>query len=345
MHALSNGGRVPARFCHSGQHPELGRSVLTAANIVPDETLMRPDAGDIGGLLAGLTASIGGAIDRQRPHAVVVQGDTATTLAGAMAAFHRQIPVAHVEAGLRSGDLARPWPEEGYRRLVSRLTRWHFAPTPAAAKALRDEGTAHDSVEHVGNTVIDALHWALSLLDEDESFGREALPLIKRAGRRPIVLATVHRRELDEAGLKSIAQGLRALVACEGVELILPLHPREESIILRDILGQVPHVTIVPPLDYFAFLRLMRAARLIVSDSGGIQEEATALGKPLLILRDVTERPEALDSGAGQLVGADPGRLLAEAQEALSRPEPAPSDAFGDGNASRRIAERLARDL
>lgn len=345
MQAFACHSGVQARFCHSGQHADLGRNLLAEAGIVPDEMLERPLVNDIGALLAGLTTSIGAAIDRQRPSAVLVQGDTATTLAAAMAAFHRQLPVAHVEAGLRSGHIDRPWPEEGYRRLVSRIARWHFAPTSAAAKALRDEGADDGSVEEVGNTVIDALHWAFRRLDQDEALGAEALPIIQTAGDRPIVLATVHRRELDEDALRSIAEGLRALVAREGVELVLPLHPRAENHIIRDLLGRVPRISIVPPLDYFAFLRLMRASRLVVSDSGGVQEEATALGKPVLVLRTVTERPEALGAGIARLVGADPERLLAEAQAALSRPAPMPSSAFGDGRAAQRIAKRLVNDL
>ena len=345
IQALANAGELVPRFCHSGQHQDLGQSVLRAAGIVPDEQLMRPSAPDIGTLLAGLTTSIGAALDRQCPHAVIVQGDTATALAAAMAAFHRQIPVAHVEAGLRSGRIGRPWPEEGYRRMISRIAHWHFAPTQAAAQALVEEGADEPFVDQVGNTVIDALYWALGRIDADETLGAEAAPLLARAGKRPIVLATVHRREHAEGDLRAIAEGLRALVAREKVELVLPLHPRAENEVLRDLLGRMPRIHIVEPLGYFAFLRVMRAARLIVSDSGGVQEEATALGRSLLVLRSETERPEALKAGTARLVGADTDLLLDEAQAALSRPSPDPSQVFGDGQAARRIASRLARDL
>lgn len=345
LQALAAGGVVSPRFCHSGQHQNLGRSVLDAAQIAPDEQLLRPDVVDLGALLAGLTTSIGNALDRQCPRAVVVQGDTATALAGALAAFHRQIPVAHVEAGLRSGQIDRPWPEEAYRRMISRLARWHFAPTAAAKLALLNEGVSPAHVEQVGNTVIDALHWALERLDADDTLGAEAAPVIARAGKRPIVLATVHRREHGEGELRAIAEGLRALAAREKVELVLPLHPREENAVLRDMLGRVPHVRIVEPLGYFAFLRLMRAARLIISDSGGVQEEATAMGRPMLVLRAETERPEALQAGTATLVGADPELMLARAQDALAAPMPEPSTVFGDGRAGQRIAARLARDL
>lgn len=336
---------LSARFCHSGQHPDLGRDVLDTARIVPDEWLTRPAAPDLATLLAGLVTTLGAAIDRQRPDAVVVQGDTATTLAGALAAFHRGIPVAHVEAGLRSGDMARPFPEEGYRRLVTPLARWNFAPTLVAAEALRREGVAEERIETVGNTVIDALHWACTKLDADEALGGESAHLIAAAERRPIVLATVHRRETGDEAMRSIATALRDLAASEQVEVILPLHPRAESEALRAILGDRPGVTLIPALDYFAFVRLLRAARLVVSDSGGVVEEATALGRPVLVLREATERPEAVAAGTARMIGFDGEALLGAARYALARAMPGPSDAFGDGHAAQRIAARLAADL
>ncbi|MBB3989894.1 non-hydrolyzing UDP-N-acetylglucosamine 2-epimerase [Croceicoccus naphthovorans] len=333
------------RFCHSGQHAEMGRDLLDAAGILPEEALDRPAGNDIGRLLSGMITTIGAAIDRQDPKAVVVQGDTATTLAASLAAYHRHIPIAHVEAGLRSGNLARPWPEEGYRRMVTPITRWHFAPTEAAATALRCENVAEGAIETVGNTVIDALHWACARLDADSALGTAAGSLIEGAQGRPIVLATVHRREADETAMRRIAAGLLSLVESEGVQLILPLHPRSESAPLRERLGGVPRVTLTDPLDYFAFVRLMRAARLIVSDSGGIQEEATALGRPVLVLRDVTERREAIAAGSARLVGYDAEALLAGARWELSRPMPTPSTVFGDGRAAGRIADRILNDI
>lgn len=336
---------IDVRFCHSGQHPDLGREVLDAAAIDPEEALVRPAGAEVDRLLAGMMNTIGAALDRQRPDAVVVQGDTATTLAGAMAAFHRHVPVAHVEAGLRSGDMARPFPEEAYRRLVSPLARWHFAPTNAAASALIAEGIAAERIGTVGNTVVDALQWASARLDDDPSLGAAALPLIERAEGRDIVLATIHRRETGPGAMRAIAEGLFDLSESEDVELILPLHPRVESEVLRERLDGIGRIALTPALDYFAFLRLMRAARLIVSDSGGIQEEATALGRPVLVLREVTERAEAVAVGTARLVGHDPEALVTAARWALARPLPEPSDAFGDGKAGERIAARIAADL
>lgn len=332
-------------FCHSGQHPDLGRDVLDAADIVLDEWLSRPAAPDLATLLAGLITTLGAAMDRQRPDAVVVQGDTATTLAGALAAFHRGIPVAHVEAGLRSGDMARPFPEEGYRRLVTPLARWNFAPTPVAAEALRREGVAEARIDTVGNTVIDALHWALARLAADAALGADANALIAAAEGRPLVLATIHRRETGDAAMRTIAAALRDLASSERLAIVLPLHPRAESETLRAMLVDRPGISLVPALDYFAFLRLLQAARLVVSDSGGVVEEATALGRPVLVLREAIERPEAVAAGSARIIGHDGDALLSAARYALARAMPEPSMAFGDGRAAQRIAERLAEDL
>lgn len=344
MLALRKAG-LTARLCHSGQHPELGQDVLAASGITAEERLSRPAATDPAVLLAGMTATIGAAIDRQSPDAVVVQGDTATTLAGALAAFHRQVPIAHVEAGLRSGDMTRPFPEEGYRKLVTQLARWHFAPTQVAADALLAEGIGKDQIAMVGNTVVDALHGALDLMAGNAALGADAMPFIATAQDRALVLATVHRRETGPLAMKAIAAGLATLADSEAVHIVLPLHPRAESDVLRQRLSGHPHVSLVPALDYLPFLRLLQAARLVLSDSGGVVEEATALGRPVLVLREATERPEAVAAGSARIIGHDPDVLIAAARYALARPMPQPSDVFGDGRAADRIAERLRADL
>lgn len=342
--ALRVDGALPVTFCHSGQHPDLGQDVLAAMGIVADARMTRPEGSDLGDLLGGLIAALGAEMERVRPRAVVVQGDTATTLAGALAAFHRRIPVAHVEAGLRSGDMAHPWPEEGYRRLVSPLAHWHFAPTSAAKAALEREGVAGGRIEMVGNTVVDALHRAIGTLDAGGGSDDEVAVMAARDDR-PLVLATIHRRETGPERLAAIGDGLAALVQEQGVRLVLPLHPRGESAVLRDRLGGIAGVTLTGPLGYLDFVRLMRGARLIVSDSGGVVEEATALGRPVLVLREATERPEALAAGTARMVGHDAAALLSAARMALAEPMPAPSDVFGDGRAAERIAARLTRDL
>lgn len=333
------------RFCHTGQHPDLGRSLLDAAGIEPEENLDRPAGTDLSRLVAGLTTTVGAAIDRQRPHAVIVQGDTATTLAASLAAFHRQVPVAHVEAGLRSGNLSAPWPEEGYRRMISQVARWHFAPTRAAADTLRSENVDGENVHLVGNTVVDAMHWAKRKLCDDKGLGSAALPIISAAEGKRIVLVTVHRRETDRAAMKAIARGLLNLAENDDVHIVVALHPRAESEVLRDVLDMLPRITLTPALDYFSFLRLMEAARLIVTDSGGIQEEATAMGRPVLVLRETTERGEAVTVGSARIVGHDGDALVSAARWALARAMPEPSDVFGDGRAGERIARILGHEL
>lgn len=345
MRALEDEPVLRPSFCHSGQHADLGRDLLIIAGITPDELLERPHGPGVDRLLAGMIETIGAALDRQCPKAVIVQGDTATTLAGAMAAFHRRIPVAHVEAGLRSADMTQPFPEEAYRRLVTPLARWHFAPTKAARNALLSENIAKDSIEVVGNTVVDALHWACSRLDADPSLGAGAHRYVAAADNHALVLATVHRREHDTSALKAIAYGLLSLAERRDVRIVLPLHPRAESAILRELLADMPRIELIPAVDYFTFLRLMRASRLVVSDSGGVQEEATALGLPLLVLRKVTERMEAVGAGVARLVGHDRDLIATAANEVLSQPMPEPSDVFGDGRASERIARTLRGDL
>ena len=345
MRALEDEPVLRPSFCHSGQHADLGRDLLNIAGITPDEMLERPSGEGVDRLLAGMIETIGAALDRHCPRAVIVQGDTATMLAGAMAAFHRRIPVAHVEAGLRSADMTQPFPEEAYRRLVTPLARWHFAPTKAARNALIGENIAKDSIKVVGNTVVDALHWACSRLDADPSLGAEAHRYIAAAGGHALVLATVHRREHDTSALKAIAYGLLSLAERRDVRIVLPLHPRAESAILRELLADMPRIELIPAVDYFTFLRLMRASRLVVSDSGGVQKAATAMGRPVLVLRKVTERMEAVGAGAARLVGHDRDLIAAAANEVLSQPMPEPSDVFGDGRASERIARTLRGDL
>lgn len=344
LRAFAAHREVQPVLCHTGQHDTLGRALLEVAGIAVDEALARPDgAGGLDGLLAGMLRSIGEVIARVRPDAVVVQGDTASAFAGALAAFHAQVPIAHVEAGLRSGDLSRPFPEEGYRSLIAPLAHWHFAPTAKAAGALRAEGIAPARIFVTGNTVIDCLRWAEAALDRDPALAGEAQALLENTGGRPLALATVHRREHDPHALAEIGTALRALAMEDGLAVVLPAHPRPESRALLDALGEGPGICVVPPLDYFPFLTLMRAARLILTDSGGIQEEATALGRAALILRDKTERPEAIEAGAARLVGADQSAILTAARDLLARDSRAePSDVFGDGRAAERIVETIA---
>ncbi|WP_299308929.1 UDP-N-acetylglucosamine 2-epimerase (non-hydrolyzing) [uncultured Croceicoccus sp.] len=340
--ALRDDAGVDSRLCHTGQHRDLGSGLLDAFGLCADDTLHRSPAGGLSGLFASLLTGIGTVMDRGRPDCLIVQGDTASAAAAALCAFHRGILVAHVEAGLRSGDLSQPWPEEGYRRTITQLARWHFAPTPAARANLLAENTPTAHVHVTGNTVIDAQRMAREMLRRDPARGAAADKVLARFAGRPFALATVHRREHDAAALRAIADALCTL--SRDIAIVLPAHPRPQSRILTDRLSDCDDVAVVPPFDYFAFLRLMDACRIVLTDSGGIQEEAVALGRGVVVLRDVTERGEILHHGQATLVGHDESAILTAARAMLSRDRPAPDPVFGDGRAAQRIVAVLTKE-
>jgi UDP-N-acetylglucosamine 2-epimerase (non-hydrolysing) len=278
---------------------------------------------------------------------VLVQGDTTTTLCGALAAFYRQIPVGHVEAGLRTGDMLQPFPEEMNRVVTSRLAALHFAATKGAAQNLRREGIAA-GIHVTGNTGIDAvLHVKAEL--ESGALESRGLPPIDPAAK--LIVATTHRRESFGDGLDRICRGLAALAAREDVRIVLPVHPNPNVRgPVERWLGESPHVTLVAPMDYVSFVDLMRRAYLIVTDSGGIQEEAPSLGKPVLVVREKTERPEAVRAGTVKLVGTNFDRIVGEATLLLDfedeyRRMAAIHNPYGDGKASPRIVEALGEYL
>jgi len=318
---------------------------LEAFSIEPDYDLdlMRPRQ-----TLASLTARILSALDpvleTERPDFVVVQGDTTTTLTAALAAFYREIPVAHVEAGLRTGDMTQPFPEEMNRVLTSRLAAWHFAPTARAAQALLREGTAPEKIFVTGNTGIDAVLYVRDALDSG------ALPAPDWPWLEPgkhIVLVTSHRRESFGPGFDSAMRALERLASREDVRIVYPVHrnPRAAGP-AHAILAGLPRVTLLDPLPYVPFVDLMRRCKLIVTDSGGIQEEAPSLGKPVLVLRAKTERPEAVEAGTVKLVGSDEDRIVAEATRLLDDPAEYARMArihnpYGDGHACERIVTAL----
>ncbi|MDT0576221.1 UDP-N-acetylglucosamine 2-epimerase (non-hydrolyzing) [Croceicoccus sp. F390] len=338
--ALRNCAGVEVRLCHTGQHQALGLDLLAATGIECDHMLSRETGILLADLFPRLIAETGAVLNTDHPDLVIVQGDTATAAAGALSAFNRSIPIAHVEAGLRSGDLALPWPEEGYRRIISPLARWHFAPTAGAADNLRRENIDPAAIHQTGNTVIDALHLAREMLRSKPALGSEADTVLAALGGAPFALATIHRREQDSDDLRNIGAALCDLA--QDIAIVLPAHPRPESRVLIDVVKDHPAIHVVAPFDYFAFIRLLDAARLVLTDSGGIQEEGTALGKPVLVLRSVTERAEAVTAGAAQLVGNDMTAMLQAARQHLAdNTDPIPADVFGDGKAAQRIARIL----
>ena len=341
---LTDRGREPV-VINTGQHRELLDPLLARLGIPVSVSLdVMRDNQPLSGLTARLSDSLGETLRKFRPDAVVVQGDTTSALCGALTSFYERIPVAHVEAGLRSGVLGDPFPEELNRRLVSQLTRWHFAPTPRAADALRGEGIEDSKIDLTGNTVIDNLFWVVR-----RELGRSAFTAEGAAVRR--ILVTLHRRENQGYRMRGVAEVLRRLAGRGDVEIVLPLHrsPSVRGVLVPALDGQAG-ITLVEALDYPDFTATLAACDLVITDSGGVQEEAPSLGKPVLVARDTTERPEAIEAGAARLVGTDVAALYDAATALLDDGELYASMAsvvnpFGDGKAAQRIAGRLCADL
>ncbi len=349
VHALSGDPRFTSRICVTGQHRGMLDQVLDTAGLRPDHDLdvMRPDQ-TLDALTARLLEGIGRVLDAEQPDWVVVQGDTATAMAGALAAYYRKIPVAHVEAGLRSGNIHHPWPEEINRRIIGTIAALHCAPTATAAEALRRENTDPARIHVTGNTVIDALHWITARVQADPALaaglaGHEA----RFAGRR-IIGVTSHRRENFGEGMRAIAAAIRDLAARPDLAIIFPVHlnPNVRQVMETQLSG-LDNVALIEPLDYPHFARLLDICHLMLTDSGGVQEEAPALGKPVLVMRETTERPEGVAAGTARLVGTDAARIVAEtgrlldddaAYAAMARAH----NPFGDGRSAPRIADLLA---
>ena len=349
LHVLADDPRFISRVCVSGQHRGLLDQVLELAAIVPDHDLdvMQPDQ-SLDQLSARLLTGLGAVMDTEKPDRVVVQGDTATAMCGALAAYYRKIPVVHVEAGLRSGDIHHPWPEEVNRKVIGSFAALHCAPTQTAADALLRENVAPDTVHVTGNTVIDALHWITRRIAAEPGLASGLAGLEARFAGKRIIGVTSHRRENFGGGLEAIAKAIRTLSARPDVGLIFPVHPNPNVRQVMDAaLAGLDNVALIEPLDYPHFARLLDICHLMITDSGGVQEEAPALGKPVLVMRETTERPEGVAAGTARLVGTDTGRIVAEATrlledaaayEAMARAH----NPFGDGKSAMRIAELMA---
>ena len=349
---LAGANGIEHELCVTAQHREMLDSVLRLFELKPDYDLdvMTPgqDLTDVtGAVLNGMR----GVLAEAKPDRVLVQGDTTTVLATALAAFYSRIPVGHVEAGLRTGDMSAPWPEEMNRRLADALSDRHYAPTETARERLLEEGLPDSGIVVTGNTVIDALLHVVDRLDRDPELLSEAearLPKLEESKR--IILVTGHRRENFGAGFENICRAIVQISWRDDVEIIYPVHlnPRVREPVFRH-LADHPNVHLIEPLDYLAFVHLMNEAYLILTDSGGIQEEAPTLGKPVLVMRDTTERPEAVAAGTVQLVGTDAERITTETARILDEPEIYKAMArihhpYGDGRASERILEDLTSD-
>ncbi len=353
VRALEASARFESRVCVTAQHRGMLDQVLELFELAPDHDLdlMRENQ-TLPGLTARALTGIATVLESERPDVVLVQGDTTTTLAGALAAFYAGIPSGHVEAGLRTGDLAAPFPEEANRLLADRLASFYFVPTERCRDALAGEGVPPERIWLTGNTVVDALLWARERvrqapLEVDREALGSAFPAV--AGDARIVLVTGHRRESFGEGFQRICRALRTLAEKHPeVELVYPVHlnPRVQEPVRRT-LAHLPNVHLLEPLAYAPFVRLMDRCAFLITDSGGLQEEAPALGKPVLVMREVTERPEGVEAGTARLVGTDPERIVAEAERLLAddaayRAMSRAHNPFGDGRAAERIAGALA---
>lgn len=326
---------------NTGQHREMLEQMLHLLELktAVDLAVMR-DRQKLSTLTSRLVDGLSDVVEEMQPDLVVVQGDTTTAMCGALAASYQRIPVAHVEAGLRTRNLNNPFPEEINRQLIGRLAHWHFAPTPRAAEHLISEGVPERQISVTGNTVIDNLKWMLPRA--------EGVPAFRTRLRK--ILVTLHRRESQGDEMSQMASALRRLADRGDCELLLPLH---KSPAVRDsllpILDGHEHVTIVEPLGYADFAATLAVCDLVLTDSGGVQEEAPSLGKPVLVLRATTERPEAVEAGVARLIGTDGEVLYTEATRLLDDPAAYERMAgavnpFGDGHAADRIIRTLTRD-
>lgn len=349
VHALEADPRLESRVCVSGQHRGMLDQVLQISGVVPhhDLDLMQPDQ-TLDSLTARLLTGLGGVLDAEQPDWVVVQGDTATAMAGALAAYYRKIPVAHVEAGLRSGNIHHPWPEEVNRKIIGTIAALHLAPTQTAADALLRENVDPATVHVTGNTVIDALHWITDRVRQQPQLAGGLADLERRFAGKRIIGVTSHRRENFGGGMQGIADAVRRLAARSDVAVVFPVHlnPNVRAV-MNEALAGLDNVALIEPLDYPHFARLLDIAELMLTDSGGVQEEAPALGKPVLVMRETTERPEGIEAGTARLVGTDADRIVAEATRLLDDPAAYAAMArahnpFGDGHTCARIVELLA---
>ena len=349
VHRLSDTPGLDVHVCVTAQHREMLDQVLSLFDIVPDIDLdiMKPGQ-DLTDITANIILALrdvlkDGAYDR-----LLVHGDTTTTMAGALAAFYAQVPVGHVEAGLRTGNLYAPWPEEANRMIVGRLADMHFAPTQTSQQSLLSENVAKENIFVTGNTVIDALQDVVARLDADREFDgqiQERFSFLD--GGKRMILVTGHRRENFGEGFENICRALRNISEQGDAQIVYPVHlnPNVRAPVNR-ILSDTDGVHLIEPQEYLPFVWLMRRSHFIITDSGGVQEEAPSLGKPVLVMRNTTERPEAVDAGTVRLVGTDAERIRESALALLNDQDAYDAMAqainpYGDGKASQRIADAL----
>ncbi|MDC0434872.1 UDP-N-acetylglucosamine 2-epimerase (non-hydrolyzing) [bacterium] len=350
--ALMKRAEVEVKLCVTGQHRQMLDQVLNLFDLTPDYDLNVMRHGqDLTGVTSAILEGLKLTYNDCRPDRVLVHGDTTTTLAASLAAFYAGASVAHVEAGLRTGNIRSPWPEEANRRLTSVLADRHFAPTPWARDNLLAENIPASSIVVTGNTVIDSLLSIVERLQADQSLKEPLQDQFSFLNEdKKLILVTGHRREIFGESFENICRALAAIAKRDNVEIVYPVHlnPNVREPVNRH-LADVPNIHLIEPLEYLPFVYLMNRSFLLISDSGGIQEEAPALGKPVLLMRETTERPEAVESGTVRLVGTDSNTILATANLLLDEPDEyrkmsIANNPYGTGNACQLICEDLCGD-
>lgn len=350
---LRKSDRLDVRICVTAQHRQMLDQVLELFDIKPDHDLdlMQPNQ-TLDQLTARALTGVGAVLDTEKPDIVLVHGDTTTTLAASLAAFYRKLAVGHVEAGLRSGSLSSPFPEEMNRRVATLATKYHFAPTERSRQNLLSELVADTDIYVTGNTVVDALFAAVRKIQETPIRSRQHEERFSFLDpNKRIVLVTGHRRENFGAGFEEICSALARIALERDVQIVYPVHPNPNVVEpVHRILGGIPFVHLIDPLDYEPFVYLMKRSHLIITDSGGVQEEAPSLGKPILVMRDTTERPEAVEAGTVVLVGTSSDRIVKETLALLDdagryRTMAQASNPYGDGTAAQRIRKIIEERL
>ncbi len=348
--ALKARPEFDVQVCVTAQHREMLDQVLALFEITPDFDLNLMTPGQsLGGLTSRALQGLEEVFQAQKPDLVLVHGDTTTTFTASLAAFYQQIKIGHVEAGLRTGDIYSPWPEEFNRRVTGIVANYHFAPTKVSEKNLLAENTKPETILVTGNTVIDALQWVVKKVEEDKTLAAQLTAKFDFIEPyKKMILVTGHRRENFGEGFLNICQSLKELAQRDDVQIVYPVHlnPNVQKPV-NDILGEMDNVHLIAPQDYLPFVYLMNQAHIILTDSGGVQEEAPSLGKPVLVMRDTTERPEAVEAGTVKLVGTNANTIKQAVIELLDNNESYKSMSFahnpyGDGQASHRIADFIA---
>ncbi|MCV6615754.1 MAG: UDP-N-acetylglucosamine 2-epimerase (non-hydrolyzing) [Cellvibrionaceae bacterium] len=341
---------IQSQLCVTAQHREMLDQVLNLFALTPDYDLNIMGKGqDLSDISAKIILGLREVLRSAQPDLVLVHGDTSTTFAASLAAYYEQIAVGHVEAGLRTGNIYSPWPEEANRRLTGVIAKYHFCPTQGACQNLLNEGIDRNHIVVTGNTVIDALHWVVGRIESDPKINKIAAAQFQfLQEERPLILVTGHRRESFGAGFERICESIRKIaISYPHCQIVYPVHlnPNVQKPVAR-LLSDIENVHLIAPLNYLPFVYLMSRAYLILTDSGGVQEEGPSLGKPVLVMRDITERPEAVEAGTVRLVGTDVARIvravagLMESQSSYNDMARAVNP-YGDGQACSRIVDAI----